>query len=104
MTPLGLRFVPHAVDQLLAADDWWRANREKAPDLFATELNEAIDLLRRTPDAGAAYRNEQLPDARRFLLRRTRFHLYYVVRGDVLVIVAVWSAIRGHGPELSELG
>jgi hypothetical protein len=35
---LGLRFVPHAVEQLDAADQWWRENREKSPDLLVTEF------------------------------------------------------------------
>jgi len=104
MTRLALRFVPHAVEQLLEAEEWWRQNRDKAPDLLATEFEEGIELLRRTPDAGAAYPNQELPDARRFLLRRTRFHVYYVVRDESLVVVAVWSAIRGHGPRLTERG
>lgn len=97
---LALRFVPDAVEQLLAAEEWWRQNRDKAPDLLAAELEEAIELLRRAPDVGASYPSPELPDAQRFLLRRTRFHVYYVVRGEALVVVAVWSAIRGHGPRL----
>src|SRR5690606_13289450 len=97
---LALRFVPRAVDQLLDAGAWWRQNRDKAPDLLGEEVDEAIELLRRTPDVGASYPNDELPDAQRFLLRRTRFHVYYVVRHETLIVVAVWSAIRGHGPAL----
>lgn len=100
MTRLGLRLVPHAVEQLDAADQSWRENRDKAPDLLSTELAEAVERLRSSPDIGAEYENDELPGTRRYLLRPTRFHLYYVVRDDLWVIVAVWSAIRGHGPPL----
>ena len=37
-------------------------------------------------------------------LHRTRFHIYYVQREDVVVVVAVWSAVRGEGPPLTSLG
>ena len=100
MTRLGVRFVPAAIEQLEAADSWWRANRDKAPNLLGEEFEQAIDLLRDEPRLGAAYENDQLPDARRFLLKRTRFHIYYVVRHETLVVVAVWSAISGYGPRL----
>ncbi len=100
MKRLGLRFVPHAVEQLDAANAWWRENREKSPDLLVTEFVEAIALLRENPKLGAEYQNDELEDAKRYLLRRTRFHVYYVVRDDTLVVAAVWSAIRGHGPPL----
>jgi len=38
------------------------------------------------------------------LLHRTRFHIYYVQREDFVVVVAVWSAVRGEGPPLALLG
>lgn len=101
MPRLSLRFALDAVDQLDAADSWWRANRDKAPDLLATEFSEAVELLRESPDVGANYANAALPNAKRYLLRRTRFHVYYLVRHEALVVVALWSAIRGHGPPLS---
>ena len=101
MNRLHLRFVPRAVEQLEQADQWWRENRSAAPDLVVTELADAVELLRNSPGAGACYPNESLPDVRRFLLRRTRFHVYYVVRNDTLVIAAVWSGLRGHGPPLT---
>lgn len=101
MPPLTLRFAPEAIGQLEAADAWWRANREKAPALLATEFSEAVELLRESPGVGAGYPNTALPAAKRYLLRRTRFHIYYLVLHEALVVVAVWSASRGHGPPLS---
>lgn len=100
MTELRLRFIPRAVEQLETALDWWRSNRDRSPELLADEFQGAIEGLRRSPTLGAEYPNDELPDARRFLLRRTRFHIYYVVRDDTLVVAAIWGAIRGHGPNL----
>ena len=40
---------------------------------------------------------------RRVLLRSTGYHVYYVVRGEVIIVVAVWNALRGAGPDLSRL-
>jgi plasmid stabilization system protein ParE len=97
-----LRFVPHAVEQLDAADAWWRENREKSPNLLVAEFAAAIDLLRESPNLGSDYANESLEGARRYLLQRTRFHIYYVVRDDTLVVAALWSAIGDHGPPLEE--
>ena len=98
---LALRFVPRAVEQLDEAVGWWRQNRTAAPDLLAEELTDALVLLREAPGVGAAYPTDALPDARRYLLRRTRFHIDYVVRDEALVVAAVWSAPRGHGPSLT---
>ncbi|RLB53363.1 MAG: hypothetical protein DRJ42_12135 [Deltaproteobacteria bacterium] len=103
MTRLELRFVPHAVEQLNAADAWWRENRDKAPGLFTNEFVDALELLRGSPNLGAPYASDTLDGARRYLLRRTRFHIYYAVRDGTLVVAAVWNAIRGHGPCLDPL-
>jgi len=36
----------------------------------------------------------------RVLLRRTKYHVDYRVRGDVLEVLAVWHGARGVGPGL----
>ena len=104
MSRLRLRFVARSVEQLERADEWWRANRARSPDLLITEFDEAVALLRDAPHTGVAYPNDALPGVRRFLMRRTRFHVYYVVRDDTLIISALWSGLRDHGPPLSSLG
>jgi len=60
-----------------------------------------VDLAARAPTVGQRHPSDALPDVCRIGMQRTRFHLYYVVRDDSLVVVAVWSAVRGHGPTLS---
>lgn len=39
---------------------------------------------------------------RRFLLRRSRYHVYYEydVAADLVRVVSVWGAVRGQGPDL----
>jgi len=62
-------------------------------------LREAFDLLAASPRIGTPYPSATVPHARRLALRRTRFHVYYEIGDDQDVIVlAVWSALRGHGP------
>jgi len=75
-----------ARDHLLAIDTWWTTNRRSAPELVWSELEEAIEGLQQFPTAGNDY--AAMPGHRRLLLRRTGFHVYYVVD----------EPKRGHGP------
>jgi plasmid stabilization system protein ParE len=88
--------------QLVEIGEWWMENRRKAPDLVLRELARATSLLSVTPRAGKAYRRSSSVSYRRLLLRRSRFHVYYVIdeATQVVSIVAIWNAVRGHGPEL----
>jgi plasmid stabilization system protein ParE len=95
---LGLKFAPGAAEQLRDANDWWKLNRPESANLLATEFNAAIDLLRDAPGLGAPYPNDALSGARRFFMRKSRFHIYYVLAEHTLIVAAVWSARRGHGP------
>lgn len=93
-----IRISNEARQQLLAIDTWWTANRRDAPELVWNELDEAIAALRRFPTVGRFY--PPIPDHRRVLLRRSRFHVYYVVdeAKREVIVVAVWGGQRGHGP------
>jgi hypothetical protein len=86
----------------LQEDEWWTANRPKAPDLVLRELARTTSLLSTMPMAGKAYRRATSASYRRILLRRSLFHVYYVVDETerAVRIVAIWNAVRGHGPEL----
>ena len=101
MTRLHLRFTEEATAQVNAADAWWRENRASAATVFSDELRAVTELVTRVPGIGAPYSSRSLDSVRRAYMRRTRLHAYYVVRGDELVIVAVWSGRRGHGPPLA---
>ena len=79
-------------------DSWWRRNRPSAPGLFRQEYAEALDFLSVMPGAGALY--EEAPGYRRLILRGSRNHVYYRIQEELVVIEAVWSAVRGVGPDL----
>lgn len=99
----AVRTTPEADTQTLAAAEWWRANRPKAPGPFEREFHEGVTLLASVPDVGRRYPRRGIPGLRRLLLPRTRYHVYYVhgrSRSEVLVL-AVWSAVRGRGPRLA---
>ena len=93
---------PTADAQILEIDTWWRSNRDKAPDLFEQELSLACRMLSVAPGVGRRYAHP-VADVRRLLLRSTRNHVYYVEQEERVVIVAVWGAIKGSGPDLRSL-
>lgn len=66
------------------------------------ELEAAVRLLENSPLIGKAYPQAPIPEVRRLLIGRSRYHLYWEV--DVttrsLTILAVWYAGRGSGPRL----
>jgi len=91
---------PEAEEHIGIIDTWWRGERPAAPGLFAEELAAAFALLSDAPLAGRRYRHATVPEVRRLLLRSTRYHVYYRPHESDVVILAVWSAVRGSGPEL----
>ena len=91
-----------AREQIRAVDDWWATNRPAAPSLFQDELDAALLLLADAPDIGPRFLRSRRRGVRRLLLRRSRFHVYYLHdrRRAIVLVVAVWGATRGHGPPL----
>lgn len=102
MKRLAVRVSPEADEQIQEVAAWWRAHRKAAPGLFRTELAAAFDLLVRSPELGTPYHDAPVPEVRRLLLLRTRYHLYYTIdraNGEVFVR-ALWHTSRGEGPWL----
>ena len=97
-----VRTTPVADAHIEALDAWWRASREKAPDLFEQELALAFRTISAAPGSGRTYQHASA-HLRRVLLRSTRTHVYYVECDDHVLVVAVWGAIKGIGPDLSGL-
>jgi len=97
---LQVRTTPEADSQIREIDNWWRRNRAASPNLFVDELAAAFDILAHAPHIGRLYRQSPVPDTRRLLLMETRYHVYYVPRGDEVRVLAVWNAQRGVGPPL----
>jgi plasmid stabilization system protein ParE len=86
--------------QLEAAATWWSQNRLAAPDAIRVDFQEATALLSRQPGVGAKSRAARYPDLRRLFLARVRYHIYYYVRAEKIIVVAFWHASRGSGPSL----
>ena len=95
-----VRTTPEADDQVRVIDGWWRRHRTAAPTLFLDELETAFSLISQAPDVGRSYRRSPIVGTRRVLLPRTRYHIYYVPRESVVLVLAVWHAKRGSGPPL----
>ena len=98
---LPIRTTPLADLQILELDSWWREHRDKAPDLFEQELAVAFRTIGIAPLAGKRSPHPEIDGVRRLLMRATRNHVYYVVQQDYVLVLAVWGAIKGAGPELS---
>jgi plasmid stabilization system protein ParE len=97
---LPILLTPEAEEQIRTVDAWWRAQRPAAPRLFSEELAAGFVLLAAAPEAGRRYRHPKVTDLRRLLLRSTRYHVYYKADGNTVVVLAVWNAVRGSGPDL----
>jgi plasmid stabilization system protein ParE len=91
---------PEVTQQVHTIDDWWRRERPAAPHLFSEELAAAFALLGGAPQAGRRYPHPTIPEVRRILLRSSRYHIYYKIHEDDVIVLAVWSAMRGSGPEI----
>lgn len=101
-----VRTTPEADHHILTIDAWWREHRDKAPDLFEQELSIAFKTIAAAPNAGKRYMHSDADadvDVRRVLMRTTRKHVYYVEHHDHVVVVAVWSAVGGAGPDLGSM-
>ncbi len=95
---MKVRFTEVALEQADAEDDWWRENRDKAPGLFTSELEQAVHTLGTAPEAGPLYGILDDTSMRRVQLKKTRCHLYYSLEADEIVIHFVWGARRGERP------
>jgi len=97
---LDVEVTPRAAIQLEAAAIWWANNRPAAPDAIRVDFQQATALLSRQPGVGAKSSTARYPDLRRLFLSRVRYHIYYHVRAEKVVVVAFWHASRGSGPSL----
>lgn len=99
---MRLAFSPEAERDAEAIDDWWRANRLDAPRLFREELAAVCEAIQHKPLILRRYAEKRGKAIYRWLLPRTRQHLYYLVesQNDLIIILRVWGARRRRGPKL----
>lgn len=95
---MRVAFHPRAAEDAARIDTWWKTNRLAAPTLFREELEETLTAVTITPTLGASGADDEFPDVRRAVMKRTRYLLYYRVEGDMVVVLAIWHSARGEGP------
>jgi plasmid stabilization system protein ParE len=95
-----VRFTATAQDHVRREHAWWVANRDY-PDVFADEVERALEIVSRLPGAGSPYMPSPIPGVRRVYLRRTSLHVYYTFDDNEVLIRAVWGARLEHGPDIS---
>lgn len=75
MTRRRVRFTETARQQLRTAKGWWRANALR-PEILASEVAEALEILALLPGAGSAYSHPDIPDLKRLYLEKAAAHFY----------------------------
>ncbi len=80
---------------------WWREHRD-AKTLFAQEFLTTIRDIQKMPEVGPIYLQRRGRTIRKWLMPKTRCHVYYRFDQDqdLLSIYSVWGACRGRGPKL----
>ncbi len=100
--PRSIRVSGSAARAIAEAAAWWTANRSKALDAFADEIERAFQLIAAHPGIGARAAIVRLAGVRRIHLARIRYHLYYRVTGapEVIEVLALWHTSRGSPPPI----
>ena len=96
---MKVRVTKRAQAQIDRAAQWWDENRDLVPEAFDEDLAKAFLLLSVEPGVGAPVLNAP-QNVRRLHLARTRYHLYYRVRGAEVQVLALWHTRRGSRPSL----
>jgi hypothetical protein len=91
-----------AQQQIDRIEVWWRAHRDKAPELFQNELAQAKEFLRATPNLARVCVVRDSRVIRWLLLPKTKAKLYFWVdeKTAIVHIVSAWGGQRGREPKL----
>jgi len=101
MKPRLLVTTAEADEDARQIDEWWVTHRGSS-NLFLEELAHALALLAVEPGIGVRVAHRVIPELRRYLLRATHYHLYFVYSDDLVVVVGIWGATRGVLPPFAE--
>jgi plasmid stabilization system protein ParE len=88
-----IEFTLRARRQILRATSWWLKHRDKAPAALEDDLNDAFTLLLENPYIGIPYRTRG-GRARRLLLPRVRYYIYFRLTDDRITILSLWHSSR----------
>jgi plasmid stabilization system protein ParE len=94
---LPLQFTRRALREIREVSDWWDLNRPAAPEAFREALEKAFQLISTQPNIGAVAANVRNRGARRILLSRVQYYLYYRVQSvpkAAVEVLALWHTSR----------
>jgi plasmid stabilization system protein ParE len=94
-----IRFTATARRHVERERTYWIEHRDY-PDIFPTELEAALRILAVLPGAGSAYAQSPVAGVRRLYMQKLACHVYYTFDENEVIVRAVWSARREHGPML----
>ena len=97
---MRIRVTKRADGHIERAAIWWEQNRPLSPGALDEELAEAFSLLTSQSAIGAPALNTKTRGVRRVHLARVHYYLYYRVRGEQIVVLALWHTSRGTAPPL----
>jgi len=99
LTERRIRFTQTAQRHIRHEKTWWLENRIHI-EVFATEFEDALRILRLLPGAGTLYPSPGIPGLRRLYLRKVGCHLYFTFDEQDVIVRAVWGARRRRGPSI----
>jgi hypothetical protein len=91
-----------ALSQIEARREWWRANRGSAPDPFVVELKNALRFLKRFPLGAPIHRMDPHQRARRVLLAKTQYLVFYEYDAQrrIIRLLTIEHTALGGDPDL----
>ncbi|MSO34864.1 MAG: hypothetical protein EXQ54_00335 [Acidobacteria bacterium] len=96
-----VRFTATARQHVTQERSWWLAKRDHQ-ELFATELESAVNILAIMLGVGTPYLRTELPALRRLYVRKVGYHVYYTFDDDEVIVRALWGARRERGPTIEQ--
>jgi plasmid stabilization system protein ParE len=87
---VDVRFLLEALEELWAAEEWYRMRSPDAADRFIREIRRAVGLISRSPRTWPSIGR----NARRFVLTRFPFSVVYRIEDSGVCVVAVAHAKR----------
>jgi toxin ParE1/3/4 len=87
---VNVRFTPEAEEDLAEAQRWYRRRGTNVTRSFRQAVEAGLDLIERYPEGHPlVYR-----DVRRVLLRRFPYSLFFVVDGEIAVVIGCFHSAR----------
>jgi plasmid stabilization system protein ParE len=98
---MRLRLARRALADAKRKKTWWQDSRPDAAHLFEQELDATLERIAASPMIGRRVeQRDRNVWVRRWLMPKTRNHVYYAIEGTEIVVLTVWGAPMGRGPKL----